>query len=217
VPGPRITGHFLAAFNLQADPMGWVRFLLAAAVLPAIFAGLWWALFWQDRHPAAFTDTVQLADPIGACEALQAASVTFTRTADRELERAPALAYALASDAAVTAELAAVVCEPADWTDPKLHTRPPEIQSAAYLRLSAGEISGFETACAAMSEGFMRDAFFQALLLETGQTEYASLLNESAAAFVCTERARHRIGPQPARRSGTEPLVQYNLDDFDLS
>ncbi|GJL97898.1 MAG: hypothetical protein DHS20C06_17150 [Hyphobacterium sp.] len=197
--------------------MGWVRFLLAAAALPAIFAGLWWILFWQGQDPDASTDTVQLSDPIGACEALQAASVAFTRTADRELEHAPALAYALASDASVTAELAAVVCAPEDWVDPKFHTRPPEIQSAAYLRLSAAQISEFETACTAMSEGFMSDSFFQTLLNETGQIEYASMLNESAAAFVCADRARHRIGAQPARRSGAEPLVQYNLDDFDLS
>lgn len=197
--------------------MGWVRFLLAAAALPAIFAGLWWVMFWQDRPDATATDTVLLTDPIGACEALQAASVAFTRSADRELEHAPALAYALASDASVTAELAAVVCEPSDWADPKLHTRPPEIQSAAYQLLSAGEISGFDAACTAMSEGFMRDTFFRTLLTETGQSEYAAQLNESAAAFVCADRARYRIGPQPSGRLGREQLVQYNLDDLDLS
>lgn len=195
--------------------MGWVRFLLAAAALPAIFAGLWFVLFWPDRLPA--TESVRLTEPIGACEALQAASVAFTRRADRELEQAPASAYALASDAAVTAELAAVVCEPADWADPKLHTRPPEIQSAAYRLLSEGEISDFESACTALSEGFMSDSFFQTLLIETGQSEYASMLNESAAAFVCADRARYRIGPQPSGRPGTGQLVQYNLDDIDQS
>ena len=188
--------------------MGWVRFLLAAAALPAILAGVWLVFYWQSQPGTDPDMPILTAAPLDACEAFQAAAVSTTLSAERQLEEAPARAYAAAADAYVASELAAAVCDPTDWADPKLRSRPPELQNAAYSRLADGAISGFETACAALDESVLAEEVFRDLLTETGQTEYAHWLKDSAAAYVCIDRPRHRIGPAAA---GPEPLFQSNL------
>ncbi len=187
--------------------MGWVRFLLAAAALPAIFAGVWLVIHWQSQSDMDPAMPILTTAPLEACEAFQAAAISNTLSAERQLDQAPARAYAAAADAFVTSELAAAVCDPADWADAKLRTRPPELQNAAYSRLAEGAISGFETACAALEDSVLTEEAYRNLLTETGQAEYAHWLKDSAAAFVCIDRPRHRIGPA----AGPDPLFQSNL------
>jgi hypothetical protein len=189
--------------------MGWVRFLLAAAALPAILAGVWLVFHWQSQTGIDPGMPLLTTAPLDACEAFQAAAVSTTLTAERQLDDAPARAYAAAADAFVASELAAAVCDPADWADPKLRSRPPELQNAAYSRLADGAISGFETACAALDESVLAEDAYRDLLTETGQSEYARWLKDSAAAYVCSDRPRHRIGP--AASAGPHPLFQSNL------
>jgi len=178
--------------------MGWVRFLLAAAMLPAIVAGFWLIFAWQNRVGVAEDMPILTSQPMEACEAFQAVTVSTTLSAERLLDEAPARAYAAAADAFVASELAAVVCDPSDWADPKMRTRPPELQNAAYNLLSDGAMSGFETACEALSDSVLAETIYRNFLIETEQTEYAHWLREGAAAYVCVDRSRHHIGPQPA-------------------
>lgn len=175
--------------------MGWVRFLLAAAALPAGFGGIWALLaasapdYRQDRDP------VRLVEPIGICRSFQQSAVSLARSAQRDLDAAPALAFASASDALVAAELARAVCDPADWVNAKIRTAPPELQSAAYLSLAAGRISQFDAACEALETGFLGDETSRGLIAEAGQMDYARALQQIASDRVCTDRPRYRIGP----------------------
>jgi hypothetical protein len=182
--------------------MGWVRFLLAAAALPAIFAGLWLVLSWPDADPSSADIPVLVSETPGACERLQAASVAFALTAERDMADAPADAYAAASDAFIASELAAAVCQPEDWAAPKLRTRPEALRDAAYERLSAGSISDFASACDALEDGLLSQPATRDMVLAHGQGEYAAWLADSARAYVCTDRPRHRIGPASPEFSG---------------
>ena len=189
--------------------MGWVRFLCAAAALPAIIAGLWLVIAWQNQADVAADIPILISQPAEPCEAFQALAVSATLSAERLLEEAPARAYAAAADAFIASELAAAVCDPMDWADPKLRTRPPELQNAAYNLLSDGAISGFEAACEAMSESVLVEPLFHDFLIETGQADYAQSLKESAAAYVCVDHSRRHVEPQSGMR--LDPALRSNL------
>ncbi|WP_420430488.1 hypothetical protein [Hyphobacterium sp.] len=185
--------------------MGWVRFVLFAVAITGLIAGIWFVLDWRNGRDASADIPILTTQSANSCETLQSNAVAFTLQAERRLEAAPAEAYAAASDAFVASELAAVVCPPQDWADPKLRTRPPELQQAAYRRLATGSIRDLTAACAAMEASFIGEAGIEALLRATGQTGYAVRLKDRSASFVCPDRARYHINPGRPSRGGLEP------------
>lgn len=197
--------------------MGWARFILVAIALPVLIAGIWYVLDLQSGRDASADIPILITQTTNSCETLQSNAVAFTLQAERRLEAAPAEAYAAASDAFVASELAAVVCPPQDWADPKLRTRPPELQQAAYRRLATGSILDLTAACAAMEGSFIGEAGIEALLRATGQTGYAVRLKDRSASFVCPDRARYHINPGRPSRGGSDTEVEPLWPERSLS
>jgi hypothetical protein len=197
--------------------MGWVRFLLAAITLPVLFVSFWLMAGWPEREEHRADMPMLTTAPPNSCETLQSNAVAFTLQAERRMEAAPAEAYAAASDAFVASELAAVVCPPQDWADPKLRTRPPQLQEAAYRRLATGSIRDLTAACAAMEESFIGEDAIEALLRNTGQTGYAVRLKDRSASFVCPDRARYHVDPGRPAMGGPDPEIEPLWPERSLS
>ncbi|WP_421784808.1 hypothetical protein [Hyphobacterium sp.] len=197
--------------------MGWVRFLLAAMALPIVVATFWLVFGWQSGGAGDSDMPVLVTQAPNSCETFQSNAVAFTLQAERRMEAAPAEAYAAASDAFVASELAAVVCPPQDWAAPKLRTRPPELQQAAYRRLATGSIRDLTAACTAMQDSFIGEAGIEALLRATGQTGYAVRLKDRSASFVCPDRARYHIDPGRPALGGSGPEIPTRWPERSLS